>query len=396
MGTKKVSGTGLATDIRAGMDCVALTEKYDLSVAQLRKAVDAIVARGILPKGELPSWFAEEKPWKCPKCGRSQSERFPRCPVCEVIISKLMNIESGETALQQSGTFSTLAYDSSFWDEEEPKSRFAVKAIVASIGAVALLVLVVALMRPKSPSEQPTQPTAPQVQTSKDEAAPVETGASSPDVAYGGVDKPPSIDALLRNTKAQRIARLAHAYQKTHTYTLQDEFACVDMSVDLWNQIETAGIRAGLMAGNIQTDITGLRPVNIVHYVSQMNHAWVVAEIEPGRWIPVESTAGVIVSPLDLKYSRYFSGEFFTNPREFKRFEELRRNFFKVCWEAVGMEKSLRETVRVQPYNRQALLEAYRTRGKLDQRAHDCLNHLKEMQQTLEGRAAKVTPWTIQ
>ena len=45
-------------------------------------------------------------------------------------------------------------------------------------------------------------------------------------------------------------------------------------------------------------------------YVALMNHAWVVAEIELGKWLPVEATAGAIVNPLAPNYSLYFSGEF--------------------------------------------------------------------------------------
>ena len=62
MATKKVSGRDLATDVRSGMDCAALTEKHDLSVAQLKKALGALVAKDILSEDELPSWMAEEKP----------------------------------------------------------------------------------------------------------------------------------------------------------------------------------------------------------------------------------------------------------------------------------------------------------------------------------------------
>ena len=102
----------------------------------------------------------------------------------------------------------------------------------------------------------------------------------------------PSEEAILKNRKALRIAKLAHDYEKIHTYSREDMFACVDMSVDLWNQIQTAGIRAGLMAGNVETDITGLRGENMPQYVALMNHAWVVAEIELGKWLPVEATAG--------------------------------------------------------------------------------------------------------
>ena len=137
--------------------------------------------------------------------------------------------------------------------------------------------------------------------------------------------------------------------RKPTRYSREDRFACVDMSVDLWNQIQTAGIRAGLMAGNVETDITGVRGENMPQYVALMNHAWVVAEIEPGRWLPVEATAGAIVNPLAANYSLYFSGEFFTNPREFKSFEELRGRLFKNCWEAQQMADSFRSLVQNRP-----------------------------------------------
>ena len=54
----------------------------------------------------------------------------------------------------------------------------------------------------------------------------------------------------------------------------------------------------------------------MAQYVALMNHAWVVAEIELGRWLPVESTAGTIVSPLDPNYSSILYGRvLYKSPR---------------------------------------------------------------------------------
>src|SRR5271157_5568860 len=122
MATKKISGKGLAADLRSGMDCAALTEKHDLSVTELRKALAAIVARGVLSQNELPTWLAEEKPWKCPKCGRGQSERFERCPICGVIISKLGKTSSGKAPAAQSGSSPPPIPEFSKWQSAPVKS----------------------------------------------------------------------------------------------------------------------------------------------------------------------------------------------------------------------------------------------------------------------------------
>ena len=58
MATKKVSGRDITTDVRSGMDCAPLIEKHDLSVAQLKKALGTLAAKGVLSEDELPSWMA--------------------------------------------------------------------------------------------------------------------------------------------------------------------------------------------------------------------------------------------------------------------------------------------------------------------------------------------------
>jgi hypothetical protein len=392
MATKKISGKGLAADIRSGMDCAGLTEKHDLSVKELKKALAAIVARGVLSQNELPNWLAEEKPWKCPKCGRGQPERFERCPVCGVIIDKLRKNASEASPAPLSKSSPPPIPEFSKWKTDPPKSPISGMAKVAAICVVALLVIGLDWKLAARQSEPPTRPAAQQTDTSQAPQV-VSKVESSQETTQTARRLDPSEEAILKNRKALRIAKLAHDYEKAHTYSREDMFACVDMSVDLWNQIQTAGIRAGLMAGNVETDITGLRGENMPQYVALMNHAWVVAEIELGKWLPVEATAGAIVNPLAPNYSLYFSGEFFTNPREFKSFEEQRRHLFKNCIEAHQMADSFRSLVQNRPETKEEVLQAYRARGQLDQRARDCKEHFERIQQVLSSRAEMIVPW---
>ncbi len=393
MAAKKISGKGLAADVRSGMDCASLTEKHDLSVKELKKALAAIVARGVLSQEELPIWLAEEKPWKCPKCGRAQSERFERCPICGVIISKLHNEASEDAPAPFSKTSPPSLPEFSKWQSAPPKSPVSGMLKIAAICAVALLVIGLGWKFTSRHAAAPTRPASRQADTS--EAPPAVSKADSPTEATtrNNRQRDPSEEAILKNRKARQIAKLASEYERTHTYSREDMFACVDMSVDMWNQIQTVSIRAGLMAGNVETDIAGLRGENMGQYVALMNHAWVVAEIEPGRWLPVEATAGAIVSPLAPNYSLYFSGEFFTNPREFKSFEELRRHLFKNCMEAYQMQDHFRSLVQNRPETKEEVLQAYRARGQLDQRARDCKEHFEKVEQILNNRAELLVPW---
>ena len=184
------------------------------------------------------------------------------------------------------------------------------------------------------------------------------------------------------------IERLARNYHATHTYSLSDQFACVAMSCDLWNQIQTQGIRAGLMAGNVERNI---RREHWIEYVKEINHAWVLAEVAPGRWVPVESTDGSIIRPENKNHSLYFSGEFFINPRELSRFEEVRRNIGKVCQEAMTMRAILPKIREHRSYD-----WTLHAAGFADLRTHDCINHLKEIYEALQKNDRRGVPWSTQ
>ena len=216
MATKKISGKGLAADVRSGLDCAALTEKHDLSVKELRKALEAIAVRGVLSQDELPAWLTEEKPWKCPKCGRGQSERFERCPICGVIISKLGKTSSSKAPAPPPGYPPPPIPEFSKWRSDPPKSPGSGLAKVVAFGAVALLVIGLGWKFASRQSEPATRQAARQTETSQAPQV-VSKAEPSQETTRTTRQRDPSEEAILKNHKALRIAKLAQAYEKTHT-----------------------------------------------------------------------------------------------------------------------------------------------------------------------------------
>ncbi|MCP1662734.1 MULTISPECIES: tetratricopeptide repeat protein [Methanocalculus] len=108
------------------------------------------------------------------------------------------------------------------------------------------------------------------------------------------------------------VTDIVREYYRTHTYREIDWFVCTDMSIGVWNMVETAGIPAKIGVGNIDD----------AHAVpTAFNHAWVVAEIAPGDWLALETTGGFTVSR--EKNPNYYRGFFFDNPRQFKDYLDL-------------------------------------------------------------------------
>lgn len=103
------------------------------------------------------------------------------------------------------------------------------------------------------------------------------------------------------------LAQIVSDYHKSHTYSMADRFVCGDMACDVWNMVKTKGIEAKIEVGNVERDITSLR---------EADHAWVMAETAPGKWLALEATAGHVVYPNDNP--RYYWGWSFDSPRQFK------------------------------------------------------------------------------
>lgn len=116
-----------------------------------------------------------------------------------------------------------------------------------------------------------------------------------------------------KDQNIRAIRKIAVDYHATHTYTRQDMYVCGDMSMDIWNMVETKGIPAIIRAGAVDKDVTQIRDVN---------HAWVMAEVAPGEWIAIEATGGYLACPDKTvclsNNTRYFSGWDYASPKEFK------------------------------------------------------------------------------
>ena len=114
----------------------------------------------------------------------------------------------------------------------------------------------------------------------------------------------------------QIITGIVEDYYKTHTYSMFDLFVCADMAIDVWNMVETQGINAKIGVGNVDDP-----NANWTGY----NHAWVLAEVSLGTWLALETTGGYVV--YGDKNEKYYSGYFFENPKEFKEYLELMKEY---------------------------------------------------------------------
>lgn len=108
----------------------------------------------------------------------------------------------------------------------------------------------------------------------------------------------------------------AQQYYETHTYVGNDVFDCDNMAIDVWNILKTKGINAEIAVGNVDLD---------EYDIDDWNHAWIMAEVAPNKWLAIECTGGYIVYKEDNP--RYYYAHFFKNPKSLKDFNQLYRNY---------------------------------------------------------------------
>lgn len=106
-------------------------------------------------------------------------------------------------------------------------------------------------------------------------------------------------------------------YFTTHTY-IPGQTVCADMTVDIWNMLQTVGITSIIVAGNLDLD----NPT-----FAQCNHSWLLilslpqGKTEPGAFA-LESTNGQIYFSNDTSsnssLNRYWRGFFYTKPSDFR------------------------------------------------------------------------------
>jgi hypothetical protein len=121
---------------------------------------------------------------------------------------------------------------------------------------------------------------------------------------------------IIGETPVETAENIVKRYHETHIYTEYDFFVCADMALDVWDMCKAQGINAIIKVGNIETEAKN---------ITEANHAWVLAETNPGKYLALETTGGYAVWGEDNPL--YYQGWSFDNPREYKRFVELKQEY---------------------------------------------------------------------
>lgn len=157
----------------------------------------------------------------------------------------------------------------------------------------------------------------------------------------------PEEEPRWNNENLNIVDEINQNYYSTHTYSSYDFFVCADMAIDVWNLVKTKGIDAKICSGNIDKDIS-LSSVNDlkseINYFNSVNHAWVVAEIEPFEFVAVETTGGFLVFDETseeenvTKNGFYYKSDLcFDSTSEFKKFLDVREDYIETCKKHIEM-----------------------------------------------------------
>ncbi len=180
--------------------------------------------------------------------------------------------------------------------------------------------------------------------------------------------------------KMKIIEQIAAQYFRSHSYTLKGDFVCLDMAIDVWNQLITHGIEAKIMGGNIRENITTW---NFRQLAQESDHAWVIARLGPQQKVAIETTQGKIITPEMPNASAYFKGIEFDSPAQIKHFELLRRKMNDVCRQAQDLINDWNQNVAGKPI---PAAEAIAQKSRIDQKKQECENTYQELK-SFEGKA---------
>jgi hypothetical protein len=175
--------------------------------------------------------------------------------------------------------------------------------------------------------------------------------------------------------KMQVVARIAAEFHKSHSYTLEGDFVCMDMAISVWNQLVTNGIEAKIMGGNVKENVTAW---NYRQLARESNHAWVVAKLSPTEKVAIETTAGAVIKPGMKDASAYFKGIEFDNPAQIKRFDRLRKKANEVCRDASQLINDWNENVvGKQRHSEETIAKL----ARIEQRKRDCESTFNDLEE---------------
>jgi outer membrane murein-binding lipoprotein Lpp len=117
-------------------------------------------------------------------------------------------------------------------------------------------------------------------------------------------------------TLTETAEKIVKYYHETHVYSTYDLFVCSDMAAEVWNMLKAQGIDSIIVVGNKDAAISD---------ILQSNHAWVLAQVEGGKYLALETTGGYSVSA--SKNPLYYRGWSFDSPADLKSYNALVREY---------------------------------------------------------------------
>jgi hypothetical protein len=117
-------------------------------------------------------------------------------------------------------------------------------------------------------------------------------------------------------TPRETAEKIVKYYHDTHVYSTYDLFVCSDMASEVWNMLKAQGIASIIVVGDTH---------NVITDILQSNHAWVLAEVESGKYLALETTGGYSV--LASKNPLYYRGWSFDSPADLKANNDLRKEY---------------------------------------------------------------------
>ncbi len=137
-------------------------------------------------------------------------------------------------------------------------------------------------------------------------------------------------------TKAETAENIIRYYHDTHEYSTTDLFVCSDMASEVWNMLKTAGINAVIAVGDISVQVTD---------IVACTHAWVLAEVEPGHYLALETTAGYSVSV--EKNPLYYRGWTFNSPASLKAYNDKIQEYNTIVVVRNRIAAEINETIEL-------------------------------------------------
>jgi hypothetical protein len=363
---------------------------------------------------KLIEGYGRPSMWRCPvpHCGFESPERREECPKCGVIVRKLFHKDFREGLEKQAlllkyqltqqeldawisrtpiayvrerekavharrrapqrgaGEFQGLVTrQGSEQPHKTPKKKRRHVGIIIAVVVFVALAAVDALMFNRK-DQAPTGQQASGRVDNRDTTEPAPPPVVLPRPAAYGRGQPGRI--------VQKADEIADAYKRTHTYSIQDMFVCVDMAIDIWNQLITHNIKAHLRAGNPQVDLHQYKR-SWWEYYTKINHVWVMFQADGGEYLPLEATGGYVVTADHPRFWYYMEGIDFENPKKLRTHMEIKSKMYEACKEAQQMTANFNKVYSGKRVTPEGLVE----KGKLDQKNRDCQRLLEEFKATL-------------